>query len=429
MAAVFKIIPTTQQYDWGKTGKTSKVAQFAASSQLPGFAIDEAAPYAEAHPPQLWMGTHPKSPSRVRSSGQVLSEYLASHPELIGKEIIDKFDAGNGNLPFLFKVLSIEKALSIQTHPDKQTAERLHAEHPDIYKDPNHKPEMALAITPFDALCGFRPLPEIAAALHDTPELRALISPDIVEKFLSKAESPTQEGPDEKEALKELFGSLMRADQDKIQAAVEQLIARYRAGETHGREDGDIVKLVFRLNEQFPNDIGIFCVFVLNYLHLSPGDAIFLGAGEPHAYIYGECIECMANSDNVIRAGLTPKLRDIPVLVAGLTYTAAEPSTHVVRPKSFYSASPSLLYDPPIPEFSVLRVKLYQRGTESHARRRGPSLAIVTEGEGDVSWMEAGEEKVGLGVGDVVFIGAGTDVKFTNTGEEQFVLYRAFVEV
>jgi mannose-6-phosphate isomerase len=80
------------------------------------------------------MGTHPKSPSRVRSSGQVLSEYLASHPELIGEEIIDKFDAGNGNLPFLFKVLSIEKALSIQTHPDKQTAERLHAEHPDIYK-------------------------------------------------------------------------------------------------------------------------------------------------------------------------------------------------------------------------------------------------------------------------------------------------------
>jgi mannose-6-phosphate isomerase len=80
------------------------------------------------------MGTHPNSPSRVRSSGQVLSEYLASHPELIGKEIIDKFDAGNGNLPFLFKVLSIEKALSIQTHPDKQTAERLHAEHPDIYK-------------------------------------------------------------------------------------------------------------------------------------------------------------------------------------------------------------------------------------------------------------------------------------------------------
>jgi mannose-6-phosphate isomerase len=157
---------------------------------------------------------------------------------------------------------------------------------------------MALAITPFDALCGFRPLPEIVAALHDTPELRALISPDIVDRFLSKAESPTPEGPDEKEALKELFGSLMRADQDKIQAAVEQLIARYRAGETHGREDGDIVKLVFRLNEQFPNDIGIFCVFVLNYLHLSPGDAIFLGAGEPHAYIYGgaRLIPCVAST-------------------------------------------------------------------------------------------------------------------------------------
>ena len=111
------------------------------------------------------MGTHPKSPSLVLNSGQVLSEHLASHPELIGKSVITKFDAGNGNLPFLFKVLSIEKALSIQTHPDKKTAEILHREHPDIYKgmwlheylstylknstDPNHKPEMALAITPF----------------------------------------------------------------------------------------------------------------------------------------------------------------------------------------------------------------------------------------------------------------------------------------
>ncbi|KAG6807343.1 hypothetical protein H0H93_001732 [Arthromyces matolae] len=126
---VFKIAPTTQQYDWGKIGSKAKVAQFAAASRLPGFTINESVPYAE-----LWMGTHPKSPSNVFETGQILSDHLAKHPELIGAPVSDKFDASTGNLPFLFKILSIEKALSIQSHPDKATAEKLHASQPDIYK-------------------------------------------------------------------------------------------------------------------------------------------------------------------------------------------------------------------------------------------------------------------------------------------------------
>ncbi|KAG6885750.1 hypothetical protein C0993_010261 [Termitomyces sp. T159_Od127] len=126
---VFKIAPTTQQYDWGKIGSTAKVAQFAAASKLPGFTVDESVPYAE-----LWMGTHVKSPSRIYDTGEVLSEHLAKHPELIGPSVCEKFDASNGNLPFLFKILSIEKALSIQSHPDKVTAEKLHVAQPDIYK-------------------------------------------------------------------------------------------------------------------------------------------------------------------------------------------------------------------------------------------------------------------------------------------------------
>jgi mannose-6-phosphate isomerase len=84
------------------------------------------------------MGTHPNSPSRVLPSNETLSEYLAAHPELLGDRVIDRFEASNGNLPFLFKVLSIEKALSIQTHPDKKTAEKLHAEHPNVYKGPHN---------------------------------------------------------------------------------------------------------------------------------------------------------------------------------------------------------------------------------------------------------------------------------------------------
>ncbi|KAF8959579.1 mannose-6-phosphate isomerase [Flammula alnicola] len=422
MASVFKIVPTIQQYDWGKTGNTSKVALFAAASQIPGFAIDSGSPYAE-----LWMGTHPKSPSRVRPSNQVLSEYLASHPDLIGKEIVDRFDAGNGNLPFLFKVLSIEKALSIQTHPDKKTAELLYREQPDIYKDPNHKPEMALAITPFRALCGFRPLPEIATYLKSTPELKSLLPLPVIEKFLSLANSSTPTGPEEKAALKDLFASLMTADEATIREHLQKLVVRYKSGGTSTEEDDDVVQLVVQLDAQFPGDVGIFCAFFLNYVHLSPGEAIFLGAGEPHAYISGECMECMANSDNVIRAGLTPKLRDIPNLVSGLTYTASAPTKHVVDPQAFRAASSaSTLYDPPIPEFSVVQVKLSSNETESHPAVRGPSIAIVTDGKGEVSWAEGNTLDVGLG--DVIFIGAGTAVHLANNGIDEFVIYRAFVE-
>ncbi|KAJ7746763.1 mannose-6-phosphate isomerase [Mycena maculata] len=418
---VFKIIPTTQKYDWGKIGNSSKVAQFASASKIPGFTLEESAPYAE-----LWMGTHPKSPSHVLESNVILSEHLAAHPELIGKHVAGRFDASNGNLPFLFKVLAIEKALSIQTHPDKQTAEVLFAQQPDIYKDDNHKPEMALALTPFAALCGFLPLPKIATYLRTTRELAALIPPSITTEFLVNASSTTPTGPVEKVALKNLFAALMTADEAAVKTQLDLLVARYKAGGTQVEgESQDIVELVIRLDSQFPGDIGIFCAFLLNYVHLKPGEAIFLGAGEPHAYISGDIMECMANSDNVIRAGLTPKLRDIPNLVSGLTYEAAEPSKHVVDPAPFRASATSTLYDPPIPEFSVVQVVLGAGSTETHPTVAGPSIAIVTDGAGSVKWTGA-PNGLEIGQGEVFFIGADTEISFSSPSG--LTVYRAFVE-
>jgi len=155
---VFKITPTVQQYDWGKLGPSSKVAVFAQSAGLSDFRVDETKPYAE-----VCVYVMPKSPSLISGSGETLASYLSKNP-------------------FLFKVLAIEKALSIQSHPDKETARKLHAQQPNIYKDPNHKPEMALAITPFAALCGFLPPTRIAAYLR-VPELAALIPQDIRDDF------------------------------------------------------------------------------------------------------------------------------------------------------------------------------------------------------------------------------------------------------
>ncbi|KAF8347487.1 mannose-6-phosphate isomerase [Amanita rubescens] len=431
---VFKIVPTIQQYDWGKLGKKSKVSQFAESS-VPGFTLDDAKPYAE-----LWMGTHPKSPSTVASTNQILSEYLKENPSLMGEKIVNQFNAQDGNLPFLFKVLSIEKALSIQAHPNKKKAADLHAKQPDVYKDANHKPEMALALTPFRALCGWRPLPEVEAHIKATPELESLISPLVRRRFaLLPDTSPTPSpfvgtGPaiaEAKQGLQDIFTCIMTKDEAEIKKQLEVLVQRYDKGEDIGGISQDLIDLVLRLNSQFPGDTGIFCVFLLNYVTLNPGEAIFLGAGEPHAYVEGEIIECMANSDNVVRAGLTPKPRDVPNLITTLTYSAAPPSKHVVEPVSFPDRSKSrtatsLLYDPPITEFSVIQIKLGSSEKETHRAIDGPSLFVVTTGEGKVTWGR--DESLDLGLGDTVFIGASTPVEFISGGDG-LVVYRSLVEI
>ena len=141
--------------------------------------------------------------------------------------------------------------------------------------------------------------------------------------------------------------------------------------------------------------------------------------------VCADIIECMATSDNVIRAGLTPKLRDIPNLVSGLTYGAGDASRHMVKPTAFDSAAHTKLYDPPIPEFSVLQALVPAGQTEAHPPIDGPSIAIITGGSGALEW--AGE-KLGIAEGDVIFIGASTSVKLNAGGSSQLVVYRAFVE-
>lgn len=234
------------------------------------------------------MGTHPSSPARL-TSGETLASHLAAHKELLGSRVVERFanaGASDGNLPFLLKVLAIAKALSIQTHPDKQMAERLHQESPDIYKDANHKPEMALALTDFEALCGFMLLPQVAAYLEHTPEFAALIPQTIASQFKQLASSAKPDGPEERAALKNLFAAVMTAEKSLFTTQLENLVRRYEGGGASATEE-TVKELVLRVNSQFPADIGTFCAFMLNYVRMVPGEAIFLAAGEPHAYISG----------------------------------------------------------------------------------------------------------------------------------------------
>jgi len=148
---------------------------------------------------------------------------------------------------------------------------------------------MAIAVTPFTALCGFLPVARIAEYLRSTPEFAALIPTIARDNFLARAASSgsaAQISSEVKDLLKELFSALMNAEKSLFTVQLDKLVARYRGG---GAKDAEcpITDLVLRLNNQFPEDIGVFCPFVLNYVQLRPGEAIFLGAGEPHAYVTG----------------------------------------------------------------------------------------------------------------------------------------------
>lgn len=170
------------------------------------------------------MGTHPKAPARILSPNipdQLLSDWVSANLWALGDNVAKRF---NKEMPFLFKVLSVNNALSIQAHPTKELAERLHAQDPEHYLDPNHKPEMALALTPFEGLCGFRPVKETAAFIKSVPELKVVIGGQPADKLVAQVESNS-----EKEvvaALKECFTHLMHCPSDVIQAQLQQLVSR-----------------------------------------------------------------------------------------------------------------------------------------------------------------------------------------------------------
>ncbi|CAJ0828048.1 9876_t:CDS:10, partial [Entrophospora sp. SA101] len=429
ISSIYRLKNAVQNYEWGKIGSDSKVAQFAKVQD--GFILENDKPYAE-----LWMGTHPNGPSSAimdQKKIMPLKDLIKSNQDLITKEIADKY---NQDLPFLFKVLSVNKALSIQAHPDKELGRILFEKYPNRYKDPNHKPELAIAITEFEALCGFRPLQEILNFLDRYEEFSDLIGEELVEEF-RKAERASEISNDEetlkksKSSLKKIFTKVMKTDPNIVKEKVDSLISKLKSNNIKYKV-GSSDELLIRLNEQFPGDIGIFCVFMLNYIQLKPGQAIFLGANEPHAYLSGDIIECMAASDNVVRAGLTPKFKDVEVLVDMLTYRFGTAESQILPYTHYNKSATSLLYDPPIEEFSIILTKL---GGETHKKENfdsvnGPSIIIVTEGKGTLNVSDGDNAQTELlEPGDIFFIGASTPVAIETKENNKFTLYPENIEI
>ncbi|XP_062316872.1 mannose-6-phosphate isomerase isoform X1 [Osmerus eperlanus] len=410
---VFPLSCVVQKYAWGKIGLDSEVAKLVVSGD-PSAVIEDGEPYAE-----LWMGAHPKGDALIidnRIPQRTLSQWIADYPGTLGSKVKDTFQ---GQLPFLFKVLSVNTALSIQAHPNRELAARLHSQFPEHYPDKNHKPEMAIALTRFEGLCGFRPVEEITSFLTSVPEFHALVGNEAAEELLSSMGDAVCSSL----ALKKCFTRMMNCEKKVFVDQLNMLVKRVTEEGAAGRDSGSNGELLLRLHSQYPGDIGCFSIYFLNRVILEPGEAMFLGASEPHAYLCGDCIECMACSDNTVRAGLTPKYMDVKTLCEMLNYSPAPASAKIFPSVSDPSDPNILLYDPPVPDFTVMRIQVPPSVKRySVAPLDSAGLLLVVEGEATAT---AALADITLTRGTVIFISANESVSLHITSQFGMTMFRA----
>ncbi|MBN3929129.1 mannose-6-phosphate isomerase, class I [Streptomyces verrucosisporus] len=369
---------------------------------------------------ELWMGAHPGAPSRIdRGGGTLLSEAIAADPEgELGPAVVEAFGP---RLSFLLKVLAAASPLSLQVHPDLAQAREGFADEEERgvpadaphrnYKDANHKPELVCALTPFTGLCGFR-RPARTADLLEALDVGGV-----------KPYADILRARPEDEALSEVLTAVLSADREAIAETVAVAAAaarRLASGEgPYAREYAAYAGIA----GHYPGDPGVLAAMLLNVVHLEPGEALYLGAGVPHAYLGGLGVELMANSDNVLRCGLTPKHVDVPELLRVVRFEPMEPE--VLRPRT--TSGGEEVYTAPVDEFRLSRYVLAP-GSEPHdLDDRAPQILLCAEGEitlREVTAGGAGGELV-LPRGRSAFVRAGERVAVLGSG----TLFRATVAV
>jgi mannose-6-phosphate isomerase len=370
----YLLVNQIQRYAWGARGEDAFIPR------LLGMEPEPDMPYAE-----LWMGAHPNAPSHVVLDGERVSllDLIAQYPrEILGRVVTERF---LGRLPFLFKVLSTAESLSIQAHPTKEQARWLHARDPEHYPDDNHKPELAVALDGLTALMGFKPFSDILETLERYPELADFVGRDIVDRAKrAKRAAPQQQ----KDLLQELYAALVERSVDQAEALVKatgQLAEQLRTSNDLREEE----RLYLELRDKYSGaDVGLFTLFLLNLVHLEEGQGVFIDADIPHAYLKGNIVECMANSDNVVRAGLTPKFKDVETLVDILTYEMRPPP--IIEPDA---DAVEVTYKTPAPEFWVSRLRMQPGQERVESNGGGPAVLLVTKGDIRIGW-EGGETKL-----------------------------------
>lgn len=367
-------------------------------------------PVPSDHPEaELWLGAHPANPAQLRVADGAVSllDVIKNDP---AGQLGSRARAGFGDrLPFLLKLLAADEPLSLQAHPSSEQAKEGFAREEAAgiprdssernYRDDSHKPELVVALTRFEALAGFRDT-------HRTVELLRALDVPALDPYIALLE-----GQPDSSGLRALFTTWITLPQPALASLLPQILdgcVRYLSGSAGSREFAREVQTVLGLGESYPGDAGVLASMLLNRITLEPGQGLYLAAGNLHAYLYGLGVEVMANSDNVLRGGLTPKHVDVPELLRVLDF---EPLTCPVRTAtSTPDDAPVLVYDTPAPEFALSRIELAAGAPSVELRRSGPRILLCTSGsvtlrcgdedltleQGESAWISASEPAVSL---------------------------------
>lgn len=334
---------------------------------------------------ELWLGAHPGAPASVDRAGLRVSlcDLVRDEPgQWLGQRVSERFGS---RLPFLLKVLAADAPLSLQAHPDAEQARAGYAAQAGLpegqrtYSDPHHKPELLVALTPFEALCGFRDPGESAEALaaFDVPELAPVVA-------------ALRDGP---AGLRTAVATLLGWPA----AARHELLAAVVAGPA----DGPDAELARRLAKAYPGDPGVLVALLLHHVRLVPGEAIWMPAGNLHAYLSGCGVEIMAASDNVLRGGLTPKRVDVDELLGVLRFEALVDPVRAAQP-----VGPGVDWWPvPVDDFALHRVRLGAEVSSVTLPVPGPRVVLcaggsitVDDGAGSLT-LVSGEAAIGTAAG------------------------------
>jgi len=390
---MWSLTNTVRHYPWGS---------HTVIPELLGEVSPADRPYAE-----LWMGAHPDAPS-VLSTGTPLDRAIEQQPEaMLGAAVHERFGT---RLPFLMKVLAAEQPLSLQAHPTNVQAQAgfaaeeaagvPHDDRTRTFKDPFHKPELLLALTTFEALCGFRPVEE---SLHCLAKLQVSeLKPTIAALARGGLRA----------AIPQLI-ALAPDMRTALVSAVAEVAGWFVAA--HDPEFINTYRWAASLAETYPGDPGVVISLMCNHLKLAPGEAVFLPAGNLHAYLSGAGVEVMASSDNVLRGGLTHKHVDLAALMEVLDFTDGRvPVIHPVLGPG------GLRYPVPVDDFDLTRCELDSQS--GSLTTRGPQVLLCTEG---TAVLASADGELTLEKGGAAFVPAGTPV----TAFGPAVLYRTTINV